>query len=170
MKVQTFYLKPTKLVPNSPLPVLYYPGAFPSDVTATTISTRFRQNKWAPQWEFGMYKQAHFHTTTHEALGVFRGSARVRFGVSDKESMSAEDASNAIEVDVRAGDVIVVPCGVAHGCVEEMGGFTMVGAYPEGAKQWDLNYGGEGKELQAKLPAMDPVLGDSDEGLKGLWK
>jgi len=165
--VQTFFLKPTKLVPNSHLPLLYYPAAFPKDVSADTIEAHFTKNNWDPQWRFGMYKQAHFHTTTHEALGIFRGSARVRFGASDKES--AEEVG-AIEVDVAAGDALIIPCGVAHRCVEDRGGFMMVGAYPQGAKQWDLNYGGEGKELQATLPEMDPVLGESEEGLRGLWK
>lgn len=166
-KAQTFQLKPTALVPNSNYPLLYYKSAFPADITPDDISAHFKQNTWIAQWRFGMYKQAHFHTTAHEVLGIYRGSARVRFGVSDNEAI---EGSGAVELDVSAGDVIVIPAGVAHRCVEDRDGFTMVGAYPKGAKQWDMNYGGEEKDVSAALPEMDPVLGADTEGLTGLWK
>lgn len=67
------------------------------------------------------------------------------------------------------GDVVIIPAGVAHRCVEEKGGFMMVGAYPRGAPQWDMNYGGEGKKIDRTVP-MDPVQGNKEDGLVGLWK
>jgi uncharacterized protein YjlB len=73
-----------------------------------------------------MYREAHYHSTTHEGLGVFRGNARMRFGVSDDDN-----AEHGIQLTVSAGDVIVIPAGVAHCALRESGGFSMVGSYPE---------------------------------------
>jgi uncharacterized protein YjlB len=48
-----------------------------------------------------MYRQAHYHSTTHECLGVFAGTnARIRLGVSDKE-----DPSLGVKEVLNAGDV-----------------------------------------------------------------
>lgn len=163
---RTFALSRTQLVPNSKFPVIIYQGAFPQDVTAKSIEDQFSKNKWTPQWRYGMYHQSHYHSTTHEALGVFKGSARLRFGVSDKEP---SEGPNSVETDVGTGDIIVVPSGVAHRCVEEHDGFEMVGAYPEGAKQWDMNYGGEDKGVDDSIPELDPYLGSDEQGLTSLW-
>lgn len=114
-----------------------------------------------------MYHQSHYHSTTHEALGVFSGNARLRFGISDKESSE----NSGVEEELEAGDVIVIPAGVAHRCVKEADGFTMVGAYPKGAKQWDMNYGGENQDgVEQSLPVADPLWGKDENGLLGIWK
>jgi uncharacterized protein YjlB len=73
-----------------------------------------------------MYREPHYHSTTHEGLAVFRGKAHLRFGVSDDDN-----ADNAVELHVKVGDVIVIPAGVAHCALDESGGFCMVGSYPE---------------------------------------
>ncbi|KAH0614739.1 uncharacterized protein H6S33_000375 [Morchella sextelata] len=167
-KPHTINLSPTSLIPNSAFPLLLYRSAFPPETTAETIEAHFRSNNWIPQWRYSMFHQSHYHSTTHEALGVFSGSARLRFGVSDKES-----ASEGVEEDVKAGDVIIIPAGVAHRCISEKDGFMMVGAYPDGAKKWDMNYGGEhpgGDLVEKKVPEDDPVRGKDTDGLLGLWK
>jgi uncharacterized protein YjlB len=57
-----------------------------------------------------------------------------------------------------------------------LSGFTMLGAYPVGANFWDSLKGGEitpqdyNKVWTLARPGKDPVLGDSREGLVGLWK
>ena len=172
---RTFALSRTKLIPNSKYPLIIYQGAFPPDVSPETIESHFRKYKWVLEWRYGMYKRSHYHSTTHEALGVFKGSARLRFGVSDKEvseglESNADADLQAMETDVSAGDVLVIPSGVAHRCVEEKNGFQMVGAYPEGAKQWDMKYGGEIGKTDTSIPEFDPFLGNDEQGLKGLWK
>ena len=73
-----------------------------------------------------MYRESHYHSTTHEGLAVFRGNARMRFGVSNDDNVD-----DAVELDVKVGDVIVIPAGVAHCSLKESGGFCMVGSYPE---------------------------------------
>jgi Cupin len=73
-----------------------------------------------------MYIEPHYHSTTHETLVVFRGTARLRFGVSDSDS-----TASAVEIEVKVGDLLVIPAGVAHCAWRESGGFCMVGAYPD---------------------------------------
>ncbi len=55
-------------------------------------------------------------------LGIVSGSAQVRFGGEDGDL-----------VGVTAGDVVVIPAGVAHACIEASDDFAVVGAYPNGA-------------------------------------
>lgn len=88
-----------------------------------------------PQWVYGMYSQTHFHSTTHEVLGVVSGRARLCFG--------GEHNPNRFEPTVEGGDLIIVPAGVGHRLLEDLDsqeGFKMVGAYP-GDKSWDMCYG-----------------------------
>src|SRR5580700_1883401 len=69
------------LVPNNPLPLLIYKGAI--DLAAATekaIEHLFGANGWGAMWRNGIYDYLHYHATVHEALGVARGQARVRFG------------------------------------------------------------------------------------------
>ena len=67
------------------LPVLIYKSAFlssgsPSEL-ADKIEKTFTNNGFPPQWRFGLYEYPHYHSTSHEILGVFKGSARVRYGL-----------------------------------------------------------------------------------------
>ena len=55
----------------------------------------------------------------------------------------------------------------------ELEGFTMMGAYPVGS-EWDFAVGGESEGMYERVwkvakPERDPVLGDGQEGLCGLW-
>ncbi|KAL7272799.1 hypothetical protein RUND412_004374 [Rhizina undulata] len=165
---ETYLLPPTAEIPNSPYPLLHYRSVFPPPVRAETISRHFDHNSWPAQWQSNMYHQSHYHSTTHEALGITRGSARLRFGVSDSEASD----ERRVELDVDQGDVLVIPAGVAHRCLIERDGFNMVGAYPRGSRQWDLCYGGEhkaGKGIEDGVPETDPVVGREEGGLTGLW-
>jgi uncharacterized protein YjlB len=55
----------------------------------------------------------------------------------------------------------------------ELEGFTMMGAYPVGS-EWDFAVGGESEGVYQRVwevakPERDPVLGDREDGLCGLW-
>ena len=109
-------------------------------------------------WKLQMYSTSHFHSTSHELLCISTGSARLCFG--------HEDNPSNITPTVSAGDVIVVPAGVAHRLLEDIeGGFEMVGSYPKG-KSWDMCYGKKGEEKKVKEIEKlgwwkrDPVFGD----------
>lgn len=77
-----------------------------------------------------MYSFSHFHSTSHEVLGIASGKARLCFG--------HEENAKRVEEVCEKGDVIVVPAGVSHRLLEDLdGGFSMVGSYPVGCN-WDM--------------------------------
>ncbi|KAG8626406.1 hypothetical protein KVT40_005351 [Elsinoe batatas] len=95
-----------------------------------------------PQWRYTMYQTSHFHSTSHEVLGISSGSAKLCFGHEDNPGKVVEQVS--------AGDVVVIPAGVAHRLLDDIeGGFQMVGCYPKGCS-WDMCYGSEGEEDKVK--------------------
>lgn len=153
-------------VPNNPiLPVLIYKAAIrlagdpPAD-----IERAFSENNWPPQWRYGIYPFHHYHSTAHEVLGVARGKARVILG---------GDGGRIVEFE--PGDVVVLPAGTGHRCIEASEDFLVVGGYPPG-QPYDLIRAGEpGKKAAAveriarvKLPGSDPVFG-KDGPLVRLW-
>jgi uncharacterized protein YjlB len=97
---------------------------------------------------------SHYHSTAHEVLGVYHGSARVQLG-----------GERGVVQEVHPGDVLVIPAGVAHKKLGSTADFGVVGAYPEG-QDWDMNYGRLGERPRADsniarvpLPKADPVCG-----------
>jgi uncharacterized protein YjlB len=154
------------LVPNNPLPFLVYKGAV--DVANAhpekTIEGLFGANGWGEMWRNGVYDYLHYHATVHEALGVARGHARVRFG-----------GDHGREFDIAAGDVAILPAGTGHQCISASADFCVVGAYPPGPPM-DLvrpTKEAHAKALktipQVKVPKTDPVRG-ADGPLVKLWK
>ncbi|KAK0276912.1 hypothetical protein LTR35_010306 [Friedmanniomyces endolithicus] len=152
------------LTPNTSLShkaLLIYRSAFPPSpaLTPSLIESHLSSvGVVTPQWRYTMYSTSHFHSTSHEVLGISRGRARLCFG-------HEENGGRVVEV-LGKGDVVVVPAGVAHRLLEDLeGGFEMVGCYPKGCN-WDMCYGKPGEELKieaiTKLPwfKRDPVYGD----------
>lgn len=116
-----------------------------------------------PQWRYSMYPTTHFHSTTHEVLCVTSGRARLCFG--------GDANPGRVEPTVQVGDVMVVPAGVAHRLLEDLGGgssggFEMVGSYPVGSRHWDMCYGKAGEEAKVRSIERlewfrkDPVYGE----------
>lgn len=125
MEIKTHHLPPTPLIPNSPLPLLHYKGAFSvSDLQAATIHDTLSRNGWQAQWiyRYGPSQASHYHSAAHECMAVLSGSATIRFGVADLNPDQNGDASThglgredgGIELEARAGDVFVLPAGTAH--------------------------------------------------------
>lgn len=115
--------------------------------TAEWFEEIFAQNGWRGAWRNGIYGWHHYHTTTHEVLGCYAGSARVQLGGPDGEI-----------VDLEAGDVVIIPAGVAHRNLGSTGDFAVVGAYPDGVSP-DLQRGPGDPSLDLPTPLADPVLG-----------
>lgn len=153
-------------IPNSRLPLLLYRQAFAArgDAGAQWLEQRFADNGWSGSWRWTVYPFHHYHSNTHEVLGVFRGRARLQLG---------GDGGQAVEV--RAGDVILIPAGVGHKRLSGSDDFQVVGAYPGGLAP-DLMRGDPSERpaadqriAQVPLPERDPLLG-ADGGLRVLWQ
>ena len=99
------------------------------ETLASAVEATFHRNGWGGSWRNGIYDMHHYHSTAHETLGVYAGSARVQLG---------GDSGPVFEI--RAGDVVVIPAGVAHKCIESSVDFRVVGAYPDGQRP-DMRYG-----------------------------
>lgn len=137
------------------LPLLVYRQVLPAEGdAASAFETLFARHGWGGGWRNGIFSYDHFHATTHEVLGIARGRVRVRFG-GDK----------GIEAEVSAGDVVVVPAGVAHRNLRASRDLLVVGAYPDGRNP-DRNTGTPDQSPLAvaeirRVPMLgaDPVYG-----------
>ena len=162
----TFVFADDGLVPNNPMPFLVYRRAV--DVgrghPEKTIEGLFGANGWGDMWRNGVYDFPHYHATVHEALGIARGHAQVRFG-----------GNGGKEFEISAGDIAILPAGTGHQCLSASPDFSVVGAYPPGAKMHVTrptpeNHAHALKTIPAvRLPNTDPVLG-KDGPLMRLWK
>ena len=135
----------------------------PADNPATVFEDFFNANGWPAAWRNGIHPFHHFHSTAHEALGVYRGTATARFGGED-----------GVDLTVSAGDVIIIPAGVGHKALEASADFGVVGAYPAGSGP-DLRRGAPGERpatldaiARVPVPARDPVHG-SEGPLHAHW-
>ena len=161
----TFVFDDDGLVPNNPLPFLVYKGAIDvaNDHPEKTIEGLFGANGSGEMWRNGVYDYLHYHATVHEALGVARGHARVRFG-----------GDRGCEIEIAAGDVAILPAGTGHQCLSASQDFSVVGAYPPGPRMHVTlptpeNHAKALKTIpQVKLPKTDPVLGENGPLLR-LW-
>jgi uncharacterized protein YjlB len=162
----TFVFQDDGLVPNNPMPLLVYKQAVDvaNDHPEKTIEGLFGANGWGDMWCNGVYDYLHYHATVHEVLGIARGHARVRFG-----------GNSGKEIEVAAGDVAILPAGTGHQCLAASADFSVVGAYPPGARMHVTlpapeNHRKALKTIpQVKLPKTDPVMGE-DGPLVRLWK
>ena len=157
--------KPDGGVPNNALPVLIYHRVIPPDTSdnAEYLEHLFRTNGWPPQWRYPVYTFTHFHSNTHEALGVYAGSAKLQLG-----------GEHGKIIEVNVGDVLLLPAGIGHKQISADEDFMLVGAYPPDVKA-DLCHD-ELPQLAARtkavnavpLPATDPVTGHT-EGSMLVW-
>lgn len=157
-RVITHLFKDARTIPNSRLPLLLYQGALnlPKDDPATAIETLLHQQQWGNDWRNGIFSYHHYHSTAHEALFVYSGSAKVQLG-----------GEGSLVVTINAGDVVIIPAGVGHKNLGASSDFHVVGAYPP-QQNVDMNYGKDGERprvdeniARLALPATDPVFGKS---------
>ena len=162
----TFIFEDDGLVPNNRLPLLVYKGAVDvaNDHPEKTIEGLFGANGWGAMWRNGVYDYPHYHATVHEALGVARGRARVRFG-----------GDSGKEIEIAPGDVAILPAGTGHQCMFASPDFCVVGAYPPGPAMQITRPTPENHARALRtiplvaVPDTDPVRG-ADGPLTRLWK
>ena len=161
-RVETLQFPPSGRVPNSRFPVLIHRAcvkAADGIDLADAIEETFRRHDWLNNWrELGVYDYLHFHSTTHEALGMARGRITLRLG-----------GEAGTIVTLSAGDVLVLPAGTSHIRLDNSSDSQMVGGYPDG-RDWDLIRDEQVTEIEARaavkligslpIPARDPVTGE----------
>jgi uncharacterized protein YjlB len=156
MQIEQLLLPAHDWVPNHPrLPVRIYRSVRGPDgalLDADGLEARFAGNGWLPQWRAGIYDFHHFHSTAHEVLGVYIGHARLMLG-----------GPGGQEVTVQPGDVLMLPVGTGHCCLQASRDFQVVGAYPQG-QDWDIQRSAPDQAMRARMAALpdprhDPVMG-----------
>jgi uncharacterized protein YjlB len=153
--------------PNNPkLPLVIYrtPVMLPHDLDpAAVFEELFAANGWKDSWRDGVYDFLHFHTRTHEVLGIARGSVRVEFG-----------GANGRTIDLKAGDVAILPAGTGHRRRSASRNLLVVGAYPAGGKYdepkpSDVDHHKAVLAIgKVRLPNKDPVYGKTGP-LTRIW-
>ncbi|EMR02004.1 cupin domain-containing protein [Cesiribacter andamanensis] len=164
--VSPHHLAPKSRIPNNPrYPLLLYKGiAAAANDPLQFFRDRFSEHEWAGSWTNGIYSYHHYHSTSHEVLGVYSGSARLVFGGPGGE-----------EIDVKAGDGVVIPAGVGHCCTWASEDFGVIGAYPQGQEDYDVCTKKDDPEEKKKaiakvpMPPADPFEGKAGHLLTA-WK
>jgi uncharacterized protein YjlB len=155
--IETHVFADDGTVPNNTLPLVLYRGALGSEGDlASRCEAMFEANGWPGAWRNGIYGHHHYHSTAHEVLGIARGSARVRLG-----------GEHGATVELRAGDVVVIPAGVAHKRESASGDLLVIGSYPRGQRPDICRAEAAARDRAAAnvghvaLPACDPVTGEA---------
>jgi uncharacterized protein YjlB len=167
-KPAAFNFRNDGLIPNHPRwPLVLYrtpvrlSGNFDP---AAVFEDLFERNGWGNSWRDGVYDYLHYHSRIHEAMGVARGSAVVRFG-----------GRRGRNLRVKAGDVVILPAGTGHQCFSASENFLVVGAYPATGTYDLCRPSAQAHERALKTigkvpaPRKDPVYGREGNLLK-LWR
>ncbi|WP_426817475.1 cupin domain-containing protein [Winslowiella sp. 2C04] len=156
---------PANGVPNNPLPLIIYPRVVPegTEDIAGWFEQLFAAHRWPPRWRYPVFPYTHYHSNTHELLGVSAGWAEVLFG-----------GESGRVVTLRAGDAVLIPAGVGHQQIFASEDFFSVGAYPEGIEPDTLR---DDKSKMAQsienikrvpLPQQDPISG-GEGAVTAIW-
>ena len=164
--VKNYQIWSDGIFPNSNLNVLLYKKALnlPFLFPARAIKKLFEKNNWYNSWKGGLYTYHHYHSTTHEVLGVYEGDTIIKLG-----------GENGVKVEIEKGDVLIIPAGIAHKNMGEKNQIKCVGAYPNGL-DYDMNYGKPHEQIRTveniwklEVPLTDPVFGLQGE-IQHYWK
>jgi uncharacterized protein YjlB len=156
------------LVPNHPAwPAIQYRGAVDlkdASDPAAVFEVLFAAHGWKEAWRDVVYDYLHYHSDQHEVLGFARGSAVLRLG-----------GARGRTVNVKAGDVLILPAGTGHQLLSISGDLLVVGAYPRKGG-YDMCHPRKPDHDRAAIsvaktpkPKADPVYG-TDGPLSKLWR
>lgn len=142
--------------PNSRLPVLIYKNvALDSADKASAFEALFSANHWPAQWRAQVFNYHHYHSNAHEVLGIAKGRAHLKLG-----------GPKGAEQEVEEGDVMILPAGTGHCSLQQSADFLVVGAYPEGQQDYDIQRpdpdshdASIARIARVTAPATDPVYG-----------
>jgi uncharacterized protein YjlB len=164
VRPESWLSPPGEQIPNNPsFTVMIYRDVPGVSAGAGHCRSLFADHGWVGSWVDGVFDFHHFHSTSHEVLGVVSGAATLELG-----------GPQGAPFEVVAGDVVVLPAGTGHRRASDRAGFMVVGAYPAGQEDYDLLRGVDAAEVAAAreriaalgAPPRDPVGG---EGVAG-WR
>jgi uncharacterized protein YjlB len=137
-------------------PVTFYRRAMKAEGAdvAGRFEPLFAENGWPPDWRDGVFDYHHYHSTAHEVLGVFAGAATLELGGADGR-----------QVEMAAGNALMLPAGTGHRCVMASADFCVVGAYPQG-QAWDICREAPDEGARARIaslpdPRRDPITAET---------
>lgn len=166
--MESFVLTDDGIFPNNRrLPLLVYRRVLNPDTPdlVAHVQTIFADNGWGGAWVDSIFDYHHYHSTSHEVLAICGGRANIRFG-----------GEHGITLTLSAGDVVVIPAGVAHKNLGAGVDFVVVGAYPRGQEDYDLCRGRREERPEAdknivntSTPDSDPLYG-ADGPLTEHWR
>ena len=152
VQLETYGFSDDGRFPNSRWPLLVYRNALRA--SADAMELRFQERGWSNAWRNGLFGYHHFHSNVHEVLGIAAGEADIEFGGPGGQA-----------IEVRPGDVMVIPAGVAHRNMAQTSDLLVVGAYPGGVR-YDVWHGDPGEHAlvvrniaAVGVPELDPVFG-----------
>ena len=161
MQLDTWHAATGDRIPNHPsFPVLVYHGVEAVRVGVEACRALFAEHGWRGSRVDGVFDFHHFHSTSHEVLGVVAGAATLELGGPQGRAF-----------EVARGDVLVLPAGTGHRRASADAKFTVVGAYPAGQEDYDLLRGDDPEEVERAreriaalaAPPEDPVGGEGVE-------
>lgn len=158
--VLKFFFSDDGTIPNNPkLPVLVYKRALTATnpaALADLIEQTYTNNQWRAAWRWGVYDFPHYHSTAHEVLGCYRGSATLQLG-----------GKEGVKFVIEPGDIAILPAGTGHQNLGASDDFHVCGGYPIG-QEADLLRGHANerpanlKNIKAvPLPKSDPAFGST---------
>lgn len=149
-------------IPNNRLPALLYRSALPDDCGVQAMEDRFKEHGWVGTWFGQVFDFHHFHPNSFEVLGVGSGSARLVVG-----------GRNGEEIDVGAGDALLLPPGWGHCQLSASSDFELCGAYPDGQEDYTIVRDDEGYDEATErqiaavpLPKCNPIHGEDGSTLR----
>lgn len=162
---ENFMLKAGPVIPNNPnFPVVLMRSVLAADMPdmAEAFEKAFKAQAWQGLWWDGIYDYHHFHSTAHEVLGIAAGQVTVRLG-------GEETGRN---VDLKAGDLVVLPAGTGHKKLQASDDLLVVGAYPPGQEPDLCRHIADDPGIVHRIaglpaPRQDPFYGDGP--LTILW-
>lgn len=164
MICERYNLPTDALMPNNQdLPVLIYRDVAPWDHLAALLEGTFAANGWGGIWRGGIYDYHHFHSNAHEVLGVASGHATLRLG-----------GPTGIVLSFVTGDCLILPAGTGHCCINASPDFQVIGAYPQGQEDYDIQRSWQDKPgiravvRDVPIPGNNPLKGLIDEA-DTLW-
>jgi uncharacterized protein YjlB len=166
-KANASMFKDDGVIPNNASwPLVLYRGALslPASIDpAAIMEDLFDENGWGDSWRNGIYDYVHYHSRIHEVLGIARGKGTVRFG-----------GNNGKTIQLKAGDVAILPAGTGHQCLAASADFLVVGAYPPSGTYDECTKSEEHARALKTVPKVgrprkDPVYGARGP-LLSVWK